>query len=222
MQTLGQKVLTVIRFKERLFQIHGDTGWIDLDPSWWAATRSFVILGFKHILDGYDHLLFLCCLVIPLLRLKDLLVVVSAFTVGHSMTLIGAAFGLAPQALWFPALVEVLIAASILWMALENIVGVGNRWILAATFGLVHGFGFSFALRESLQFAGNHLLTSLLAFNVGVELGQVLVVSILWATLRALKLQQVWTIVLSTLIAHTAWHWLWDRWEILRKYWPAS
>ena len=67
-------------------------------------------------------------------------------------------------------------------MALENIAGVTNvqrRWMMAFAFGLVHGFGFSFALRETLQFAGSHLLTSLLAFNVGVELGQLFVLALL-------------------------------------------
>src|SRR6185369_3683226 len=79
--------------------------------------------------------------------------------------------------------IETLIAITIVAMALENIVyaslgksaALSSRWIVAFAFGLVHGFGFSFALRENLQFAGNHLLTSLLSFNVGVEIGQLLV-----------------------------------------------
>ena len=81
---------------------------------------------------------------------------------------------LSPDALWFPPLIEMLIAMSIVYMALENIVGsnMQRRWMITFVFGLVHGFGFSFALRETLQFAGPHLLTALLAFNVGVELGQ--------------------------------------------------
>ena len=72
-------------------------------------------------------------------------------------------------------------------MALENIVGVMSiqrRWVLAFAFGLVHGFGFSFALRETLQFAGSHLVTSLLSFNVGVEIGQLLVLAVLVPALQ--------------------------------------
>ena len=117
---------------------------------------------------------------IPFRRFGALVLIVTAFTVAHSITLIAAASGLAPDALWFSPLVETLIAASILYMALENIAGatsVQRRWIIAFAFGLVHGFGFSFALRETLQFAGSHLVTSLLAFNVGVELGQLLVLA---------------------------------------------
>ena len=105
------------------------------------------------------------------------------------MTLIASAFGLAPDALWFPPLVETLIAASIVYMALENIarrMAPKRRWLITFAFGLVHGFGFSFALRETLQFAGAHLLTSLLAFNVGVELGQLLVLLLLLPLLELL------------------------------------
>ena len=93
------------------------------------------------------------------------------------MTLIASAYGMAPDSLWFPPLIETLIAISIVYMAFENIVGakLQRRWVVTFAFGLVHGFGFSFLLRERLQFAGDHLVASLLAFNVGVEIGQLLV-----------------------------------------------
>jgi hypothetical protein len=102
-------------------------------------------------------------------------------------------------------------------MALENIVGVSvsRRWIITFCFGLVHGFGFSFALRESLQFAGSHLLTSLLSFNLGVELGQLLVLAIAVPLLELLfrygVAERMGTIILSALVAHTGWHWLTER-----------
>src|SRR5436853_1683076 len=113
-------------------------------------------------------------------------------------------------------------------MALENIVGrtsVERRWIIAFGFGLVHGFGFSFALRESLQFAGSHLLASLLSFNIGVELGQLLVLLLLIPTLVALfryvVAERMGTIILSALVAHTGWHWMLERGDILLKTdWP--
>ena len=156
-------------------------GLVALDPRWHQAACALRAVGFHHILDGIDHLLFLLCLVIPLRRMGRSSCVVTAFTVAHSITLIASAYDLAPSALWFPPLVETLIAASIVYMALENIVGVSaaRRWIITFAFGLVHGFGFSFALRESLQFAGSHLLTSLAPFNLGVELGQLLVLLLL-------------------------------------------
>jgi hypothetical protein len=232
---LGIRTTTVLRFLppdrgERVFRYDGDPGLVRLDPSWHHAAIRFVRLGFEHILDGIDHLLFLLCLVIPFRRFRPLVLVVTSFTVAHSITLIASAAGFAPRALWFPPLIETLIAASIVWMALENIVGakVERRWLYAFGFGLVHGFGFSFALRESLQFAGSHLATSLFAFNIGVELGQLLVIALLVPVLafvfRRVVAERMGVIVLSAIVAHTGWHWMLDRGNTLSQYdfaWPA-
>jgi hypothetical protein len=230
LERMAARVTTVLRFlppggTERAFEFTGDPGVVPLDPSWAQAGLRFVRLGFFHILDGTDHLLFLLCLVIPFRRLRPLILVVTGFTVAHSATLVGSAFGLAPDALWFPPLVETLIAASIVYMALENIAGSGGsrrRWLTACGFGLVHGFGFSFALRETLQFAGSHVLTSLAGFNLGVEIGQVLVLALLAPALEALfrygVAERMGTIILSALIAHTGWHWMTERAERLRQY----
>ena len=231
---LGHRVVTVLRYQppagaERAFELTGDPGLVRMDPRWYQAAWRFVTAGFFHILDGTDHLLFLLCLVIPVRQFRSLVLVVTAFTLAHSITLIASAFGFAPGGLWFPPLVETLIAASILYMALENIAGmlsVQRRWMLAFAFGLVHGFGFSFALRETLQFAGSHLVTSLLAFNVGVEIGQLLVLAALVPALQLLfrfvVAERIGTIILSALVAHTAWHWTAERWEQLRQFeWPA-
>jgi hypothetical protein len=108
-------------------------------------------------------------------------------------------------------------------MALENILGANptRRWIVAFVFGLVHGFGFAFALRESLQFAGSHLVTALLAFNVGVELGQVAVLLVLVPAANLLFRyvpERMGIIVLSALVAHTGWHWMTERFADLRKF----
>jgi hypothetical protein len=227
---LGVHVVTVLRYQppagaERAFEYSGDPGLVRLDPRWHQAALQFVRLGFAHILSGTDHLLFLFCLVIPFRRIRPLVVIVTSFTVAHSITLIASAMNVAPGALWFPPLVETLIAASIVYMALENIFGVTDvrrRWMLTFAFGLVHGFGFSFALRETLQFAGSHLLTSLLSFNAGVELGQLLVLAVLVPALalffRSGVPERTGTIVLSAIVAHTAWHWMDERWERLRQF----
>lgn len=257
---LGRTVSCMVRFllpasvapegSERVFSLHmdggsGDTGFLDLDPRWHQAALRFVKLGVEHILGGIDHLLFLACLVLPMRRPRSLLVVVTAFTAAHSVTMIAAALGYAPRALWFPPLVEVLIALSIVWMALENIVlaaagtswnpstagqsaddrasSARKRWPLAFAFGLVHGFGFSFALREQLPFAGGQVAASLAAFNVGVELGQIAVLLILLPLLhlafRCLVSERLGAVILSTLIAHTGWHWLLERGELLARFW---
>jgi hypothetical protein len=253
---LGIRTLTVLRFLPpggavRAFEFDGDPGLVRLDPRWHQAALQFVKLGFFHILDGTDHLLFLGCLVIPFRRLRSLIAVVTAFAVAHSITLIASAYNFAPDALWFPPLIETLIATSIVYMALENIVvasrgtqssqstsggafaglaalALKRRWLVTFGFGLVHGFGFSFALRRTLQFAGSHLLTSLLSFNIGVELGQLLVLVLLIPALdllfRFVVAERMGTITLSAVVAHTAWHWLSERADVLSRFrfeWPV-
>ena len=225
---LGLRVVTSLQYlpptgASRAFELHGDPGIVRLDPSGFQAMLRFIEFGFLHILDGTDHLLFLLCVVIPFRRLGPLVVIVTSFTAAHSMTLIASALGFAPNALWFPLLVELLIAMSIVYMALENIVGsnVERRWMITFAFGLVHGFGFSFALRETLQFAGSHLITALLAFNVGVELGQLLVIVLLVPALDLVFRfvpERVGIIIVSALVAHTAWHWMIERGERLSQF----
>jgi hypothetical protein len=206
------------------YELHPAAGLIFLNPRWYQAAWTFVKLGYTHILDGVDHLLFLLCLVAPfrLRHIWTLVAVVTSFTLAHSVTLIAAALGLVPQGDWFPPLVEILIALSILYMAVDNVIlaELKHRWRLTALFGLIHGFGFSFVLQQDLQFAGSHFLLSLLSFNLGVEIGQLLfllaVVPILSLITRGERLQRYILILLSVLAGHTAWHWTVERFETLR------
>ncbi|HUG23168.1 HupE/UreJ family protein [Piscinibacter sp.] len=207
----------------RAFEIPTDAGPVPLDPRWHQAAASFVRSGFEHILGGADHLLFLVCLVVPFRRIGWPLVgVVTAFTLGHSIALISAAYGAVPRSLWFPPLVETLIALSILYMAVENLLRprLARRWIVAGAFGVIHGFGFSFALANELQFAGSHLVLSLLAFNVGIELGQLLVLALMWPLMalvygRLAIEGRIVDAIVSAFVGHSAWHWLSERWPAL-------
>ena len=226
---LGVRTTTVVTLllrsgAERVITFDGDPGEVRLDPRWWHAAWRFVLTGMGHMFSGIDHLLFVLCLVLPIRAMRPLVGVVTAFTIAHSITLVASALGFAPTALWFPPLVEVLIAGSIVYLALENIVGarVPHRWMIAFAFGLVHGFGFSTALREQLQFAGSHLLTSLAAFNVGVELAQLAVLAVAvpalrWVFARAVP-ERMGVIIASAFITHEAWHWLLERAATLRTY----
>ncbi len=230
---LAQHEITTVQYLQpdgvaRAYELQGDAGLVRLDPNWYHAAGLFVVAGFHHILEGIDHLLFLFCLVIPFRRIRPLIPIVTAFTVAHSITLIASGYGLAPDVLWFPPLIEMLIALSIVYMALENIVveQPKRRWIIAFFFGLVHGFGFSFVLRNTLQFAGSHVLTSLLSFNVGVEIGQLFVLLLFVPALnllfRYVVAQRLGTVILSALVAHQAWHWMEDRFDALRQFpWPT-
>src|ERR1700720_2779935 len=211
----------------RAMVITGGSGRVALDPAWYQASAGFIRLGIEHILSGIDHLLFLLCLVIPFRRVKPLIPVITAFTVGHSITPIGTPYNIAPVGAWFPPFIEMAIAVSIVYMALENIVGASlrRRWIIAGLFGLVHGFGFAGILREQLQFPGSNLLVSLFSFNVGIEIGQLAVLCVFVPALallfRGAMSGRMGIIVVSAIVAHTAWQWMVQRGEVLwQTPWP--
>jgi hypothetical protein len=183
---LGLRTLTVVRYLPpgggiRAFELHGDPGVVRLDPRWHQVVGQFIRLGFTDVVDGVDTLLFLACLVMPFRRAGPIVAVVVAFAVAHSITLLASAYSLAPEVLWFPPLIDTVVALSIVYMALENIVSpqLKRRWMITFAFGLAYGFLFSFALRNDLQFAGTHFVTSLLSFNIGVELAQLIVLAVL-------------------------------------------
>jgi hypothetical protein len=221
----------------RTYEIHGGHGWLPLDPSWHAAGLTFAKLGFDHLLQSLDHLLFLLCLVLPfrMPHLWSLITAVAAFAVAHLIAVLAGALGLVPGGDWFAPLVTVLIALSIVYMAIENILyawfNLGTarqlawRWVPAGVFGLFHGFGLSFGLGEELQLAGAHLATSLLAFNIGVGLGGfaclVIAVPLLTLALRSLQAQRAALVIGSAFLAHTGWHWMVERSQDLRYVsWP--
>jgi hypothetical protein len=229
---LGDYIKLAIRFiplgeASRAMMITGASGRVALDPPWYQASVGFVRLGIEHILSGIDHLLFLLCLIIPFRRITALIPIITAFTVGHSVTLIGTAYNLAPIGAWFPPFIEAAIAASIFYMAIENIIGanVNQRWIITGLFGLVHGFGFAEVLKEQLQFAGSNLLVSLLSFNVGIEIGQLAVLCVFVPALallfRGRMAGRMGIIVLSAIIANIAWQWMVQRGGALwQTPWP--
>ena len=138
----------------------------------------FVKLGIEHIFLGYDHIMFLFALIVIGGRFVNLVKIVTAFTVAHSLTLILAALEILQLP---PGLIESGIALSIAYVAAENffIAESNHRWLLTFIFGLVHGFGFANVLRD-LGLPTTGLVPSLLAFNVGVEIGQLCIVAMLF------------------------------------------
>ena len=142
------------------------TGWLD-----------FIKLGVEHIVTGYDHLLFLVALLATARGLWPVIRIVTAFTLAHSVTLSLAVLGIVTIP---DRIIEPLIAASIVWVALENLVvrePGRRRWIWAFGFGLVHGFGFASALGE-LGLQGPAIARALVGFNLGIEIGQLLFVTL--------------------------------------------
>jgi hydrogenase/urease accessory protein HupE len=176
---------------ERLLDAGSDPVAINLDglsPSAGGTARHFLELGVRHILSGYDHLLFLAGLILAARTVRDVLVALTAFTAAHSLSLALVVIG----GIYAPAsLVEPLIAGSIVWVGLENLVrgGSSSRWPLVFGFGLIHGFGFAGALMElGLARSASETFVGLLSFNIGVETGQLVVAAFaapfVWLTRR--------------------------------------
>jgi hydrogenase/urease accessory protein HupE len=173
----------------------------------------FLRLGVEHILTGYDHLLFLLGLLIACRRFSTMALVITCFTLAHSVTLALAALGVFALS---PAVVEPLIAASILFVGVENLLRKDEprwRWALTLAFGLVHGFGFAGALKEAgLGSAGASLLVPLFSFNLGVELGQVgvaaVVLPLLWRLRRWPPYQRRGQLYISLFVVLAGGYWL--------------
>ena len=150
------------------------------------GVMSFVRLGIEHILTGWDHLLFLLALLVPGGGVLAFVKIVTAFTLAHSVTLSLAVLDIVT----LPGrLVEAVIALSIAAVAAENLLlrtTVTRRWVVSFGFGLVHGFGFSSALRE-VGLPADGVLVPLVGFNAGVELGQGLVVAVALPALLAVR-----------------------------------
>ncbi len=184
-----------------------------------AAALTFVYQGIIHILEGLDHLLFVICLTIGAASLINLLWRVTGFTIGHTVTLIAGFWGYVPAGAWFVPTVELCIAISIIYVALIAVRKTENRsdrhgsFLVTLAIGLLHGLGFSFVLQELLLPDGAHLWKSLLAFNIGVEVGQVMIVLAVWMALilvKALKKEMAlhimrWAVALPCMIVSAYW-----------------
>lgn len=160
-------------------------------PDAWEVARSYFVLGVIHILEGYDHLLFVIALVLLIRQPWSVVKAASAFTLAHSITLIGSTLGLVGLA---QAPVEALIALSIVFLAVEIVKrdpdhpNLAERapWIVAFLFGLIHGFGFAGALRE-IGLPESDVPTALLTFNLGVEAGQLVIIGAVLTVLALLR-----------------------------------
>ena len=241
----GLRVLTILQFLPaggsiRAFEYEGgNRGLIRLDPEWHQTVATFGSMGFQHLVNTVEHLLFLLCLVVPFRRPREFVAIIGAFAAAHSITFIASASGMAPGVSWFPPFIVTLVAVSILYAAIDNVIspsraleaGAGaasraaafqRRWITAFVFGLVHGFAFSFALGQTLQFAGSHVATSIIAFDAGLIVAQLLILAVVVAAVsvlfRFVVSERLGTIIISALTAHVGWHWLTDRVSQLWKY----
>lgn len=177
----------------------------------------YLKLGIHHIVTGYDHLLFLFGLLVGCKRVGPMLAIITCFTLAHSITLALAAMNVVAIS---PRIVEPIIAASIIFVGIENFRrsdNVKTRCWLALGFGLIHGFGFAGALRETGLGGGStgSLVSALFSFNLGVELGQLVIAAIflgvLWQLRRFKPVEQYATPVISIMVIALGGWWLVER-----------
>ena len=188
---------------------------VEIDRPWHELAGLYLKLGYVHILPrGLDHILFVLALFMASTRWRPLLLQVSVFTIAHTLTLALAASG---KLAVVPGIVEPLIAASIAFVAIENLLfREMTRWRIFVVFGfgLFHGLGFAGVLRD-LGLPDNQFLTALISFNVGVELGQISVLALAWALLHRFFPRpgyRTWAVLpVSALIAVTGLWWALQR-----------
>jgi hydrogenase/urease accessory protein HupE len=177
----------------------------------------FLRLGIEHIWTGYDHLLFLFALLIVCRSLRSIVAIISCFTLAHSLTLALATLGVVN---FSARLTEPAIAASIVFVGLENLVRRGDeprgRWALTFAFGLIHGFGFASVLRDlGVGQHGDGVVWPLFTFNLGVEIGQIVVAAIVlpivWYARRNERFVRAGIPILSAIVAGAGTYWLLQR-----------
>ncbi|HEV2665282.1 MAG TPA: HupE/UreJ family protein [Blastocatellia bacterium] len=207
--TLGQRMLDAANNSFEL-----DLATVPISRTRPHAFWGFLPLGVEHILLGFDHLAFLFALLIAGGTLREAAKIITSFTVAHSITLALATL----EVIDIPAgVVEPLIAASIIYVGLENVLRreIERRWLLTFAFGLVHGFGFASALKELGVGAGVKAVAPLLSFNLGVEIGQIavaaLVLPLIWKLRQRPRFVIHYVPACSILVALAGGYWLWDR-----------
>lgn len=226
---LGMRTETHLRWvgpdgEVRSFHYEGNPGRIRLDPSWGRTVVRFVGTGFTRLAGGVEQLVLLLCLVLPFRRPREGAPLALSFVVGAGLGLAASSTGLPPDALWYPPLVATLVAATILYASVENVIGarLRSRWPAALAFGAVHGAALYLPLREQLQFAGAHDAWAVGAYGIGAAAAAVAALLAAGLLLEGLFRRdipvRIGVIVISALAAHEAWHWLLDRGGRLVEY----
>jgi hydrogenase/urease accessory protein HupE len=210
---------------ERMLSANSDSVAIEMDAPLAEAKPinahqtsfyEFLFMGIKHIWTGYDHLLFLLGLLVVTRNFGSAFKIITAFTIAHSITLAVATLNLVAVS---SRMIEPLIAASIIYVGLENLLSDGapkGRWMLSFAFGLIHGFGFASVLRElGVGSNGRSITVPLVSFNLGVEAGQIgiaaIILPLFWKLREHPMFIRRWIPVCSTIVAGLGAYWFIQR-----------
>jgi len=211
------KTLVLIHLEDRIYPFALDQSnpsaiWSREESASWAHFFRFLELGIEHIFSGYDHILFLIGILLLGSTLREVIKIVTSFTAAHSLTLALATLNIVnPNA----QLVEVVIALSIAYIGMENLLQKHwtRAWHISFGFGLAHGFGFANVLKE-MDLSSTQLATSLFSFNLGVEIGQVVIASLVFPLLVMLRRypRRTWVIQsIAVFICAFGIFWFFDR-----------
>ena len=199
----------------RSYVLPGGSGWIALDPRWHEAAWLFLKAGFTSPF-AIDRAAFLLCLIAPFRQFRALLALVAVLTALQALTLTATSLGALAGVRWLAALYDGSVAAVVVLLAIGNLAAPSLRWrlIIGAVIGAIGGFGLGRLLDDAWQFAGTHPGASLVAFNVGAALAEVVSLALAFAVLRWLVDgvlgPSLGVVVISAILGHTGWHWILD------------
>jgi HupE / UreJ protein len=215
---LGQRVKLHLVFLSavgptRVYDLPGSSRRVPLEPRWYQAASTFVRSGLV-VPFSLDRLVLLVCLAAPFRQLGGLLAVVMALTGLQAASFTAAIVGVAPDSRLLTPLFETCVALGVLYLAAENVVApsLRRRWFLASVIGVLSGFDIGRALADDWQYAGGHTIASALAFNLGVAVGELVTLCLVFVALGVLFKyvtgKRVGIVLLSIFLGHVAWHWM--------------
>lgn len=198
-----------------------------INPSIWTAVSQSLAEGTAHILQGADHLLFVACLALGATTLRMVALRITAFTAGHAMSMTAAYFGLLPEGDWFSGAIELAIALTVLGSAialLANRLRSFHAPSVALAFGIVHGLGFAFGIRDLVSNMGSNVVISFLSFSLGGEAVQIVFGACIWAlshrfAYSAPQRQEDVHAIIAAFLTLAAGYWVFERsvqvWEMM-------
>ena len=217
---LGQRLKLHLEFLSatgptRIYDLPGRTGRVPLDPRWYQAGSRLLGSGLV-VAFPLDRLAFVLCLAAPFRHFPSLVAIVMSFVVLQAASLTAVGFGGAPDPRLMAPLFSTTLAVGVLFLALENVVApsLRRRWFIASLVGVLSGFDFGHDLLDDWQYAGGHLRVGAIAFNLGVALGNVLALVLIFVALgmvfRYLTGKRLGVVLVSAIVGHAAWHWMVD------------
>jgi hypothetical protein len=200
---------------EHLYELPGGAGRMPLDPKWYQSAWAFALRGFLSAFAG-DRWVFLLCLIAPFRQFRSLLAVILVMTGVQALTLTTIATRLVASSTWLETVFSSSLAAAVVLLAIGNLAApsLRRRLLITAVIGGLGGYALGHVLADALRFAATQAAVSILSFNVGIALGEIVTLGLAVAALRLLFAGLLGppfgVVVLSVVLGHIGWHWMLD------------